>query len=322
MYNRRYIPHNVKNRECAVKMFRNGTSTEFVCSKYHCSRTSLWRWNKKYDNTLESLKDKSHKPIKLHPTAHTQEEIKHIKNYLRRNPHITLIELWYKLKREKGYTRHPASLYRFLVKIGKYEKIKHTEYKKYVPKKYDTPKFMGEKWQVDVKYVPNECKCDNLPHDMRFYQYTCIDEATRERYIFPYREISEQNTVDFIKRCIRYFKYIPKIIQTDNGIEFTYNKENIKKEHPLDTFCKQNSITHKLIKPRTPRHNGKVERSHRNDNNRFYAFLKFYSFDDLKKQMHAYLVRSNNIPMGVLNYLTPKEQRKKLEQQNMYYLVA
>lgn len=322
MLNRRYIPHLLKNREAAVKMFRNGASTEFVCSKYHCSRSSLWRWNCKYDGTCNSLKDKSHKPHTLHPNSHTQEEIKHIKNYLRRNPNITLIELWYKLKREKDYTRHPASLYRFLVKIGKYEKIKHTEYKKYVPKKYDTPKLMGEKWQVDVKYVPLECKCDNLPHDTRFYQYTCIDEATRERYIFPYREISEQNTVNFIKRCIRYFRYSPKIIQTDNGFEFTYNKEKVKKEHPLDTFCKQNSITHKLIKPRTPRHNGKVERSHRNDNNRFYAFLKFYSFEDLKKQMHAYLVRSNNIPMGVLNYLTPKEQRKKLEQQNMYYLVA
>ena len=33
--------------------------------------------------------------------------------------------------------------------------------------------------------------------------------------------------------------------------------------------------------PRTPCHNGKVERSHRNDNERFYKYLSFYSYDDL-----------------------------------------
>ena len=66
------------------------------------------------------------------------------------------------------------------------------------------------------------------------------------------------------------------------------------------------------IRPRTPRHNGKVERSHRNDNERFYSFLSFYSLEDLIKQGTQYLKRSNNIPMQVLNYLTPIEMRQKL----------
>ena len=67
-----------------------------------------------------------------------------------------------------------------------------------------------------------------------------------------------------------------------------------------------------LIK-RLPEHNGKVERSHRNDNERFYSYLKFYSLEDLIKQGRAYLKRSNNIPMAVLGYLTPKEKRAELE---------
>ena len=71
-------------------------------------------------------------------------------------------------------------------------------------------------------------------------------------------------------------------------------------------------IRHKLIKPKTPRHNGKVERSHRNDNERFYSYLTFYSLEDLRKQAKVYLRRSNNIPMQVLNYLTPIEKRKQL----------
>ena len=63
-----------------------------------------------------------------------------------------------------------------------------------------------------------------------------------------------------------------------------------------------------------PRHNGKVERSHRNDNERFYSFLSFYSLEDLRYQGKLYLKRSNNIPMQVLNFLSPIEMRNKLLQ--------
>jgi transposase InsO family protein len=309
---KRYLPHEIKTRKHAVEMYRNNSDIEYTCRKYHISRISLWRWNKKYDGTIESLKDKSHRPKSPHPTAHTEEEIKWIKDIVKRNPNITLNEIWYKLERRKGYRRKPASLYRILVKIGFYEDKKLTGTSKYKAKKYDTPKEIGKKWQIDVKYVPKECKV-NLPTDKNFYQYTCIDEASRQRYIFPYEEQTPANTVDFVKRCIRYYGYKTEEIQTDNGQEFTYNKAGIKKIHPLDKLLEELGIKHHKIRPRTPRHNGKVERSHRSDNERFYTNLKFYSFEDLKKQMTTYLKRSNSIPMAVLGYLTPREKRKELE---------
>ena len=123
------------------------------------------------------------------------------------------------------------------------------------------------------------------------------------------------STIDFIKRAITYFGYKPKIIQTDNGQEFTYTMKT-EKTHPVDILLKSLDITHKLIKPRTPRHNGKVERSHRNDQQRFYSYLSFYSYDDLLIQMKVYLKRSNNIPMQSLNWLSPLEMRHKIIQKN------
>lgn len=308
------MPHKLENRIAAVKMFRNSKrgSIYNICRKYHCSRSSLYRWNKRYDGTKESLIDKSHKPLTPHPNSHTELEIQDIKNYCRRNPNISLCELWYKLKIHKNYKRSIFSLYRVLVKMEIKFHTKKTKKEKYIPKIYNTPINIGEKWQIDVKYVPNFCKCDNLPLDMNFYQYTCIDEASRERYIYHYEEQTPINTVNFVLRCIRYFGYKPKVIQTDNGMEFCYFRDS-KKEHPLEKLCVFLNIEHKRIKPRTPRHNGKVERSHRNDQERFYNYLKFYSLDDLRKQAAAYLKRSNRIPMRVLNYLTPKEMRSKLE---------
>ena len=77
-------------------------------------------------------------------------------------------------------------------------------------------------------------------------------------------------------------------------------------------LCDALNIEHKLIKPRTPRHNGKVERSHRNDQQRFYSYLTFYSLDDLNVQMRAYLKRSNNIPSSSLNWLSPLDKRNSL----------
>ena len=178
---KRYLPHELKTRENAVKTLRNGNSINYVCRKYHISRTSLYRWNKQYDGTKESLIDKSHKPLSKHPNAHTDEEIKWIENLIKRhkNDNITLCEIWYKLRLNKGYSRHIGSLYRVMQKLGYYKQININNTSKYVPKKYNTPSTIGVKWQVDVKYVPNECKSDVIPLDKRFYQYTCIDEASR-----------------------------------------------------------------------------------------------------------------------------------------------
>ena len=309
-------PYSAKEKERALRLWET-SSTEFVCHRYHCSERSLWRWKHMYDGTLESLENKSHRPHTPHPNAQTADEIKHIQDLLRRNPTIGLNELYGKLRLNYAYTRNPATLYRYLRRTGFYEnKPRKAVYK---PKPYDTPLHIGEKWQLDVKYVPFECRTTHVRGDRHFYQYTIIDEATRERFIYPYEDLCATSTIDFVRRAIVYFGYKPKTIQTDNGAEFTYTRQTRDdKEHLLDKFCRMHNIVHKLIKPRTPRHNGKVERSHRSDNERFYRYLKFYSFDDLLKQMKTYLQRSNNIPISTLRgtngkrWLTPLEKRADL----------
>lgn len=307
--NKRYYPHDLSTKFNAVNLYRNGNPISFVCRRYKISKASLMRWNKKFDGTKESLIDKSHKPIKPHPNSHTEQELKWIKDYIKRNLNISMIELYGKLRINKGYSRHACSLFRVLRKLGYYKQKQH-QYKKYSPKPYYTPENIGVKWQLDVKYVPKDCYVGKVPD--KFYQYTVIDEASRERFIYPYREQSSYSTIDFIKRAIVYFGYRPITIQTDNGMEFTYTM-NTDKIHPFDSFCNSLNIEHKLIRPRTPRHNGKVERSHRNDSERFYKFLSFYSYDDLKYQMKNYLKRSNNTPMQTLDWLTPIEMRQKIK---------
>lgn len=310
--NKRYCPHEITTKTHSVELYRQTKDIGFVCRRYHISKASLMRWNKLYDGTRESLMPKSHRPHTPHPKSHTEEELRMIKNLHRRNPHISVGEMYGKLL-ERGYSRHPGSLYRVFVRLGYREKAESTKKKSKHLGHYDTPTLPGKKCQMDVKYVPKACYVGK--YENCFYQYTMIDEATRERFIYPYKEVSGYSTVDFVKRAIKYFGYIPEIIQTDNGGEFT-NTRKTKRVHALDHLCSELHITHKTIRPRTPWHNGKVERSHRNDQERFYNHLSFYSFDDLLLQMKRYLRRSNRIPMSVLGWRSPLDIRRELQAQS------
>lgn len=307
--NKRYLPHEIATRIHSVETYRQTGDVKYICRKYKISKASLMRWNKRYDGTRESLEDRSHRPHSQHPNAHTEEELKWIRDYHRRNPHISICELYGKLRTDKAYSRHPLSLYRVFVRLGYRQKPESTKKKSKHLKPYATPDRIGVKWQLDVKYVPTACYTKGA--EERFYQYTMIDEASRERFIYPYKEQSGYSTEDFIKRAIVYFGYKPETIQTDNGSEFT-NFSNTNRVHAMDVLCQELGIKHKLIRPRTPWHNGKVERSHRNDQERFYNYLSFYSYEDLKNQMKRWLYRSNRIPMAVLGWISPYEKRRAL----------
>ena len=128
-----------------------------------------------------------------------------------------------------------------------------------------------------------------------------IDEATRERFIYAYKEHSGFSTVDFIQRAVVYFGYAPLVIQTDNGTEFTNPKgTGAGKVHVADQIMNRLGIKHQLIRPYTPRHNGKVERSHRTDQERFYNFLSFSTFEELQDKMRDWLNRYNRKPHTAL----------------------
>lgn len=165
-----HYPHSLNTKYYAVLLYRNGNPISFVCRRYKCSKASLMRWNKKFDGTKKSLVDKSHRPLSPHPNAHTEEELTWIKNYIRRNPNISLCELYGKLRTEKGYSRHACSLFRIVRKM-KYP-VNTEHHSKYIPKKYDTPTNIGIKWQMDVKVVPKQCYVGELPD--KFYYYLLL----------------------------------------------------------------------------------------------------------------------------------------------------
>ena len=167
----------------------------------------------------------------------------------------------------------------------------------------------GERVQVDVKVVPRRCIADP---DLRLFQYTAIDEFTRLRFLAAYPEQSTYSSADFLRRLTEWYArrgIKVECVQTDNGFEFTNRFSTSRRDlHTLfEKTAAELGICHKLIRPYTPRHNGKVERSHREDQKRFYFSHFFYSLDDFSKQLAIHNRRTNNLPMRPLSWLSPRE---------------
>lgn len=159
--------------------------------------------------------------------------------------------------------------------------------------------------QVDVKFVPEVCIVDGR----KYYQFTAVDECTRWTYRQMYDEHSTYSAEDFLIRLNQHCPFPIREIQTDNGTEFTKalisNDPNDKSLFELK--LEEYRIRYHRIRIATPRHNGKVERQHRIDQQRFYDRLRMFSLEDGRKQLAAYQRKSNDYIKHCLGLRSPNQ---------------
>ncbi len=274
--------------------------------RYKKHKSYVHRWLHRYDGTLDSLVKKSTRPHS-HPNQHTPEEMKWIEDYKRRMPHGSLVDVWVSLQRNKGYTRGITSLYRVMQRMGYY--TKRTKKKPIISGKMEQMSYPGQRIQIDVKFVPRACISST--QSPRMYQFTAMDEYSRLRYIEAFEDNTSYSAKIFLIHTLEHFykRYSFKVecVQTDNGQEFTKRFTHRANKTLFEDILSRLNIRHKLIRPYTPRHNGKVERSHREDQARFYSIRKFHSMEDYATQLKQHLKYTNNRPMRPLGYLSPIE---------------
>lgn len=269
--------------------------------RFRVSRQIIYRWKKRYDGKMDSLKDRSHRPHH-HPNEHTPEEINLIIRYWIRNQDDKIV-LWQKI-RDKGYTRCYKSMLRVISRLKLDQEPEKRKGRK--PKLYTRAEYPGQKVQIDVKYVPTYC----VSNGQKYYQYTAIDECTRVVFREMYDEHSTYSSYDFLLKLIDFFPFPIREIQTDNGSEWTNALKSKEPEDHLTLFeeeLKRQRIIYHRIRIATPRHNGKVERQHRIDEQRFYKHMRMYSLEDGRKQLATYNKKSNNIVKICLGFKTPNE---------------
>lgn len=268
------------------------------------SQRSLERWLAVYRKQGGwALEPKSTEPKRYR--IETPIRIKERVIEIRKKTKKCALKIHWQLKKE-GVLIHPRTIGKILKKeklVRKY-RVKKIQYK-YIK----AERKPGELVEIDVKYVPGHIA------NKRYFQYTAIDTASRWRYLNVYEEQTSYHSILFLKEVIEKFQYKILAIKTDNGQIFTnrYLGSNrrsdlsVKTLHSLDQFCAEHNIIHYLIDPGKPAQNGTVERSHREDQEKFYDQNRFKSFSDLQKKMEKWNIYYNNLEHCGLNGQTPNE---------------
>jgi transposase InsO family protein len=295
--------YDTKKRKeiCDYHLVKKYSKVE-TCIEYEISRPTLDKWLERYDGkSRESLKNKSRRP-KTHSNKCSDEEEQMVLDAWKENGYYGGDYVYGILRRNMGFKRHISTMYRILKKHN----VKITKEKqKRENKPYITARYPGEKLQMDVKYVPKGSLSRDLVCE-QWYQWTIIDEATGIRYLEWYKDKKAFNSCKFVLNAVKFFQFRLCMIQTDNGSEFV----NKWTEKTLETL----NIKHKRIRPATPRHNGKVERSHRVDGKFFYDGIVCESFEELVEKGKKWNEDYNNMYMRKFNYLSPNEVYKLYRQ--------
>lgn len=150
----------------------------------------------------------------------------------------------------------------------------------------------GESVQVDVKFVKIAGRWA--------FQYTALDDCTRFRVLRLYRRLHQSSSLAFLAELCRAFPFPIRKLQCDNGHEFPF---------AFALAVQTLGIRHRYIKPRRPQQNGKVERSHRIDQEEFWGRARFTDFDAAAAGLRAWETRYNHQRFSLaLQGRTPAEK--------------
>ena len=276
-----------------------------VCSEFGISRKTFYKWWPRYAKEgLPGLKDRSKRP-RSHPKM-VPKGIAELIVKLRHKSRYGPRRLAFYLERDYQVKLSVYAVYKVLVRAGEIKPRKHRPRKKPV---YYQMNYPGQRVQVDVKYMP-KIRLEGRPEPYQEYQYTAIDDCTRLRFVKTYEELCPANSVAFARAMMTFFPFTIEEVQTDHGIEFTYIfLSHVQKPHPFEEFLKDKGIRHKLIPVATPKQNGKVERSHRTDDEEFYNQRGFCKLAKRRKELARHIDYYNKRrPNQALGWLTPLEK--------------
>ena len=277
----------------------------YTCRYYGLSRKTFYKWWSRYKASgfdPKALEDRSRKP-RTHPKTSSPEVVKAVIR-LRKKTDYGPRRLQYFLEHDEKIRISVCGIYKILNRAGLIKRYarkrkKYQSYAAYI-------KYPGQKVQMDVKYVPRPIGQGRY---RQLFQYQAKDLYTKLRFFRVYDELSAQNTADFARRCLEFFPFPVRCIQTDHGIEFTYVFMESHREHPLDRFCRKRKIRHALIPVATPRYNGQVERANRTDMEEFYRRAEWTRQPELSEKLRRYLGYQNeHRPHMGIEMMTPLEK--------------
>lgn len=301
------IKRKTRDRDIRIKLelfilaIKLGNVTE-ACHRRGFGRTFYYKWWSRFKRSnyqLKSLKERSRKPKKSPAKTSRYWELKMLDLKSKGYGSLMIKAL---LKRQNNVD-FAASTINHILNGREKDRVK-TKKTKLNPRTRRYELFVpGERLQLDVKYVPR------LINGKRCFAYVAIDECTRWRFGKIMPELNAEMTLEFLDALMEAVPFPIKCIQTDNGQEFTKKYFGGGDDHLMNLWCKREGIEHKLIPPGAKELNGKVERSHRIDEQYFYWRASYSSLGALEEQYKEWINFYNTErPHLSLEWMTPKEK--------------
>ena len=265
---------------------------------------TLERWIAAYKKGgASALEPKSTRP-KSHP-GETPIKIKRRVIELRKRKKLCALKLKWELETE-GIVLHERTVGKIIKTEGLVRKYRVRRVKYKYLRALRKP---GELLEIDVKHVPQRI------NGKKFYQFTAIDTSSRWRYLAIYDDESSYSAIKFLEEVLKRFPYPVLAVKTDNGTIFTNyymgctrrSDMTVKTVHAFDRFCSERGIVHYLIDAGKPAQNGTVERSHREDQEKFYERNDFHDAGDLRQKIRRWNMRYNDLRHCGLNGKTPNQ---------------
>ena len=230
-----------------------------TCRHFGISRQAFYRWHRRYEAHGEAgLWDRARRPHRS-PRATPPEVVGKIL-YLRQHYHFGPGKIADYLGRFHQVTMAGSSVHRILTRHGMNRLPANQPHRARGQrwKRYEKPQ-PGHRLQMDVKFL------QRIPATRkRLYQFTAIDDCTRIRVLKVYDACNQNTAIRFADDVLRRLPFRVHVVQTDNGAEF---------QSQFHWHLETRDVRHVYIRPRTPHLNGKVERSHRVDDQEFYQLL-------------------------------------------------
>jgi transposase InsO family protein len=230
-----------------------------ICRRFGISRKSFYKWKRRHTEHGDAgLCDRPRTPQRS-PRATAREVVSKIL-YLRQHYHFGPGRIAAYLQRFHQILIATSSVHRILTRHSMNRLPANQKHQPHGKRwqRYEKPQ-PGHRLQVDVKFL------ERIPGTRRrLYQFTAIDDCTRIRVLKVYDACNQRTAIQFIDEVRRRLPFRVHVVQTDNGAEF---------QSQFHWHLEELDVRHVYIRPRTPRLNGKVERSHRVDDQEFYQLL-------------------------------------------------
>lgn len=253
-----------------LAMIGSALSCRALALRYDVSVSTAHRWRNRQGGLDRSSRPKSSR-LAMDPVARQTA-------LLLRKQGLTLDECFDALSPVWAFSR--ASLHRFLVSQGLgHQRVARATSQ---PFKAYEPGFL----HIDCTYLPK------MEGQTRF-AFVAIDRATRMAFVQLLEKRSRASATGFLVDALAFFPFKIHRVLTDNGCEFTNRffkrwPDSQFKPHPFELVLTSAGISHRLIRPYTPKTNGMVERFNRLIKDKTLGKRSYQSHRTLESDMLAW----------------------------------